>query len=110
MQASDFTQGLNRYIYCVNNPLSLVDPSGYTWLSDNWKMLVASAVGIAVTVITSGAGSGLGYAIIAGAAGGAAGGMTAAMLQSNLQNYRDFFLILFDNLPNINLFLIPYFQ
>ena len=80
MQAPDFTQGLNRYIYCLNNPLSLTDPSGYSWLSDNWKSLVASAVGIAVSVVTVGAGTGFSIAIIAGAAGGAAGSMTGALL------------------------------
>ena len=80
VQAPDFTQGLNRYIYCLNNPLSLVDPSGYSWLSDNWKSLVASAVGIAVSAITAGTGATLTVAIIAGAAGGAAGALTGALL------------------------------
>jgi RHS repeat-associated protein len=84
MQAPDFTQGLNRYIYCLNNPLSLIDPSGYSWLSDNWKTVVASAVAIVVTVVTYGAASGASYAIVAatvaGAAGGAAGAMTGALL------------------------------
>lgn len=28
VQAPDFTQSFNRYSYCVNNPLSFVDPSG----------------------------------------------------------------------------------
>jgi RHS repeat-associated protein len=80
VQAPDFTQGLNRYTYCLNNPLSLTDPSGYSWLSSNWKSLVASAVGIAVTAITAGSASGLGIAIVAGAVGGAAGALTGALL------------------------------
>lgn len=80
VQAPDLTQGLNRYTYCLNNPLSLVDPTGYSWLSDNWKTLVASCVGIAVSAITAGAGASLGVAIIAGAAGGAASALTAALL------------------------------
>lgn len=80
MQAPDFTQGLNRYSYCLNNPLSLTDPSGYSWLSDNWKSLVASAVGITVSALTAGVGSGVTAAIIAGAAGGAAGALTGALL------------------------------
>lgn len=80
VQAPDFTQSLNRYSYCMNNPLSLVDPSGYSWFSKNWKSLVASAVGIAVSAITAGSASGLGIAIIAGAVGGAAGAMTGALL------------------------------
>jgi RHS repeat-associated protein len=28
------SQEFNPYVYCVNNPLSLVDPSGYSWFSD----------------------------------------------------------------------------
>ena len=80
VQAPDFTQGLNRYIYCLNNPLSLIDPSGYSWLSNNWKPIVASVVGIAVSVVTAGSGSSLGVAILAGAAGGAASALTGALL------------------------------
>jgi RHS repeat-associated protein len=32
-----FSQSLNRYSYVANNPLSYVDPSGYSWLSKAWK-------------------------------------------------------------------------
>lgn len=80
VQAPDFTQGLNRYTYCLNNPLSLTDPTGYSWLSSNWKSLVGAAVGIVVSVVTMGSGSGVGIAIIAGAAGGAAGALTTSLL------------------------------
>ena len=91
VQAPDFTQSLNRYCYCLNNPLSLVDPSGYSWFSKNWKSLVAAAVGIAVGAVTGNAIAGY-YAAkkvtlaaligstLGGAAGGAAGAMTGALL------------------------------
>ena len=80
VQAPEFTQSLNRYIYCINNPLSLTDPTGYSWLGDNWRSLVASAIGIAVSAITAGTGATFAVAVVAGAAGGAAGALTGALL------------------------------
>lgn len=78
-------QCFNRYSYCINNPLSLTDPSGYTWLSNNWKSLVAAVVAITVTVVTAGVLAPASWAMIttatvAGAAGGFAGGFTGALL------------------------------
>ena len=80
VQAPEFTQSFNRYAYCINNPLSLIDPTGYSWLSKNWKSIFASCVGIAVSILTAGSTSGLTIAIIAGAAGGAAGAFAGALL------------------------------
>ena len=80
VQAPHFTQSLNRYAYCLNNPLALTDPSGYSWLGDNWKALVSSAVGITVAAVTGGAGAPL---LLAGAAGGAASAMTGALLNGS---------------------------
>jgi RHS repeat-associated protein len=80
VQAPDYTQGLNRYLYCLNNPLSLVDLSGYSWFSKNWKTLVAAAVGITVSVLSAGIGSGIGGVMIAGALGGASSGLAGALL------------------------------
>lgn len=34
IQAAFMSQDLNRYSYVMNNPLSYVDPTGYSWLSD----------------------------------------------------------------------------
>ena len=83
VQAPGFTQSLNRYAYCLNNPLSLVDLSGYSWISRNWKSLVSAAVGIAVGAATLGAGATAGIAIAAGAASGAASALTGALLNGS---------------------------
>ena len=80
VQAPDFTQSLNRYAYCLNNPLSLVDPTGYSWFSRSWKSIAAAVVGIAVSAVTLGSATSLGMAIAAGAAGGAASALTGSLL------------------------------
>lgn len=80
VQSPNLSQSLNRYAYCANNPLPLIDPSGYSWLSKNWKTLTAAVVGIAVSVVTAGTASGPTVAVLAGAAGGAAGALTGSLL------------------------------
>ena len=79
MQAPGYSQGLNRYSYCLNNPLSLTDPGGYSWLGDNWRSLMAGTVGITVAILTAGTGTAgsiaLGQAILSGAAGGFTGSL-----------------------------------
>ena len=47
-------QDLNRYAYARNNPVTLVDPTGYGWFSSFWKKasgffgaIIGTAVGIA---------------------------------------------------------------
>lgn len=37
IQAPNNLQSFNRYSYVMNNPLSMTDPSGYSWLSKKWK-------------------------------------------------------------------------
>jgi RHS repeat-associated protein len=39
IQAPFQSQSLNRYSYVMNNPLSLTDPSGHSWLSSAFKKL-----------------------------------------------------------------------
>jgi RHS repeat-associated protein len=84
VQAPGNGQSFNRYTYCMNNPLSLTDPTGYNWFGDifkdignafssaakaiakavssaakwvkqNWKTLVVVAVAIVVSYVTLGA-------------------------------------------------------
>lgn len=39
IQAPLMSQSFNRYSYVINNPLSLVDPSGYSWFSKTFKKI-----------------------------------------------------------------------
>ncbi|MCG8314517.1 MAG: FG-GAP-like repeat-containing protein [Pseudomonadales bacterium] len=39
VQAPSNIQSLNRYSYVMNNPSSMVDPSGYSWISKKWKQI-----------------------------------------------------------------------
>ena len=75
VQMPDFTQSLNRYSYCMNNPLSLTDTTGYSWLGDTF----AAVVGIAVSIETIGISALGNYAIIAS---GALGSASSALLSS----------------------------
>ncbi|MDP3912944.1 MAG: FG-GAP-like repeat-containing protein [Bacteroidota bacterium] len=87
IQNPENLQSLNRYSYCLNNPLSMTDPSGYTWLSNNWRSLAGAAIGITATIITAGLLAPAGLATLtawgataAGAVGGFAGGFSGTLL------------------------------
>lgn len=81
-------QGLNRYSYVDNNPLSRVDPSGYGWLSKVWKgvkkvfknpVVRAIAAIVAAPYVGFVVGSSLGLST---AAGYAISGFTAGFIAS----------------------------
>jgi RHS repeat-associated protein len=89
IQAPLMSQSLNRYSYVMNNPLSMTDPSGYSWLSRAfrgiggfvkryWREIVAVVVAYytgGLINVTS-----FGTAVASGAATGAAYGATVAAL------------------------------
>lgn len=76
VQAPDNTQSLNRYAYCLNNPLSLTDPTGYSWLGN----FFSAAVGIAVGVETFGIGSGVLGAMASGACASASSAFASTLM------------------------------
>ena len=76
VQAPDNTQSLNRYAYCLNNPLSLTDPTGYLSMGS----FFSAAVGIAVGVETFGIGSGVLGAVLSGACAGASSAFASTLM------------------------------
>ncbi|MCX6272680.1 MAG: polymorphic toxin type 23 domain-containing protein [Bacteroidetes bacterium] len=55
VQAPDFTQGLNKYSYCLNNPLSYTDQSGEWFLADD---AVVATAGFALGYLSCGLSTG----------------------------------------------------
>ena len=48
-------QDLNRYAYCRNNPINLVDPSGYGWFSDfigDFTQFLGDAIAVITAPVT----------------------------------------------------------
>ncbi len=101
-------QCLNRYSYCVNNPLSFTDPSGYSWrhpfkhighwfekgakiiaggvaaathwVGENWRSIATTAAALVVGTFTAGTGVTIWGAVFSGAATGFASTTTASLL------------------------------
>lgn len=88
VQAPNMTQSMNRYTYCMNNPLVYVDYNGYTWfknlgdwMGSTWRTVVTVGVtigvGVAAAAIIVASGGTLTPLVVAGVGGlsGMAGGI-----------------------------------
>lgn len=76
IQAPDNLQSYNRYSYVMNNPLTLVDPSGFSWLSKAWKKFFRPLVSIAIGMYFP-QWMGITNKVAAGFVGGFAGSLAA---------------------------------
>jgi RHS repeat-associated protein len=56
VQAPLMSQSLNRYSYVMNNPLSLVDPSGFSWLSKLFRKVLPQLLRIVINYFVPGLG------------------------------------------------------
>ncbi len=84
VQEMDNLQNLNRYSYVLNNPLSLTDPTGYSflgkigkWIGKNWKQIVSIGIGIALAVFLPGSWAILARGFVAGFGGAFSGTLLA---------------------------------
>ena len=77
VQAPDFSQGFNRYAYCLNNPFKYSDPSGEVFVIDDFiaAIAISAIVTTAVNIFTNNIHSATDFflSIGIGAAAGAAG-------------------------------------
>jgi hypothetical protein len=106
VQSPDFTQSLNRYAYCWNNPLKFTDPDGewvhivigaaiggtFNWIANgaefSWDGLGHFAIGAGIGAISAATGGAVSGALASSTAFGAmvAGGATAGAVSGGLNS------------------------
>ncbi len=106
VQAPTSSQSLNRYSYVLNNPLSIVDPSGFffkklfkaigkafkkigNFIKKYWKTILSTVVGVVLSAITGGLASGLVGSILSGAGFGFGAAFSGTLLNGG--SFRDAF-------------------
>lgn len=77
VQNPEDLQSYNRYSYVLNNPLTLIDPTGYFSLKKFFKEFAGLIVGVAITVATGGAGLPI---LVSGALAGFGSAFTNALV------------------------------